>query len=96
MFRTTAHGFSDLVLCVEHHNWNPTLNWATKLQDLWGPNAHPEQNDITGRPIEFEWHVYSGATAPEIRHHIQEFLGDIEAKEFERRSVFMSMFTDID
>ena len=51
---------------------------------------------MTRRPIEFEWDVCSGAASPEKGCRRQEFLGDIEQKEFEGISASVSILDDID
>ena len=60
--------------------------------------SHKELLGIDGVPIEFEWKNLPGFTSLEILQRIQNDLRErnIEPDKFTDRTIFMSMFDDID
>ena len=55
-----------------------------------------DKSDITSRPARFNWHIFPGHTAPQIKREIQTFLRSTEPFDFKERIMFMSMFNDIE
>ena len=45
------------------------------LSEVRDPTTFIEKDDITGRPVQFHWHIFSGHTAIHIMREIQRFLG---------------------
>ena len=64
--RTDVHVFSATVLCVGNNNAIANEAWATKLPEVWGPTTFMEKYDITGRPVQFHWLIFSGHTAIQL------------------------------
>ena len=53
---------------------------------------------VDGEPVEFEWNFFQGLASLVIHQRIQKYLQDqnIEPQAFGDRSIFMSMFNDIE
>ena len=68
--------------------------WATKLSEAWYPTTFMDKYGITGRPVQFHGHTFSGHPAIQIMSHT--FLGSTETCVFKGRIIFMSMFNDIE
>ena len=73
LLRTEVHVFSDFVLCVCNNNAFPNQTWATKLYEVWDSSTLMDSFDITGRPLQFHWHIFSGHTANQIKREIPTF-----------------------
>ena len=50
--------------------------WATKLSEVQDVTTFRDKYDITGRTVQFLWHVFSGRTANQIMRTIQTFLAE--------------------
>ena len=85
--RTDGHVSSDW-----RGNINASTNeaWATKLSEVWSPMTFIDKYDITGRPVQFPWHIFPGHTAIQIMREVQTFLGTTIPFGLMRESYFMS------
>ena len=51
---------------------------------------------IDGKPMEFEWNIFSGFTTLQLVDEVQKFMNKMsEPEQFQGRIIFMSMFNDI-
>ena len=92
--RSDVHVFSDSLLSVGSHHWKRSMG----NQDLRskGPDDIIHQYDITGRPVQFHWHIFSGHTTIKIMREIQTFTRSPRPCDYDGRFIFMSMFNDIE
>ena len=64
------HVFSDSVSCVGHNDAIANQAWTTKFSEVWDPMTFMRKYDITGRPVQFHWLIFSGHTAIQIMRDI--------------------------
>ena len=55
-------------------------------------------NRVDGMPTEFEWKIFAGITALGLLEKVQKLIADLqcEPEHFKGRTIFMSMFNDIE
>ena len=73
--RTEVRVFSDSAMCAGNKKAYPNQTWATRLSELWESSTFMDKYDITGRPVQFHLHKFSGHTVIQIKREIQTFLG---------------------
>ena len=60
---------------------------------------HRELHDVAGEPVAFEWRIHPGHTTAQPLGEVQRMLDDtnkVHPLHFKGRSIFMSMYNDID
>ena len=82
--------FSESVLCVGNNNVIANAAWATKTSEVWNPMTFTHKYDITGRPVQFYWHLLWLHSAP---NHETKFK---RPRDFKGRNISMSMVRDIE
>ena len=61
--RTNVHVYSDSVLCVGGQNAVAIDSWATEISEhFFQPPEFEDKYDLTARPVQFHWHIFSGHT----------------------------------
>ena len=92
--------YSDSVLCLEkQHGPGVTIKrWNDQVSTLKMCRTSRELQGLHGEPIDFEWQILPGAKALDILHNIQADLQgkNITPEKFSDRTIFMSMFNDIE
>ena len=83
------------IVCVEKNNAIANEASTAKLSEVWDPMTFTDKFDITGRPVQFHWHILSALTAIQIMREILTLLGPTKPCDFKARIVFMLMFNDI-
>ena len=87
MIKMKVHVFSDSTLSVGVSNPDPSNIWPTKNWRTCGTNTDLPKNRIVGNPG-------TGASAVDIKQHIQTHLNGRNPESFEDGIIFMSMFSD--
>ena len=64
--------FSDSTLVVAVSHPDPSINCATKFEDVWNEHGFGE--------VRFIWHVPHGASTNQIKKHFQEYLNGQKAR----------------
>ena len=81
----------DSILCVGGRNAIANEAWATKISKVWDPMTFIDKFDITGRPVQFHWHICSGHTRLQVMHERNSnILGIHGPCGSESRIIFMS------
>ena len=97
--RTKVYVFSDSVLCLGKIHENPQSNtaWEQRLEWFKTTQEYRNMDRIDGKPMEFEWNIFSGFNTLQLSQEIKELLSrlSVEPAKFTGRIIFMSMFNDI-
>ena len=54
-------------MCEKEENTIANLARATKFSELWDPTTFMDKYDVTGRPVPFHWHIFSGHTTIQLK-----------------------------
>ena len=85
-----------LKLCIVYGNNNAIANKArATASEVWDPMTVIDKYDITGRPVQFQWHMVAGHPAIQSMREIQTFFGSTNPCDVKSRNIFISMFNDI-
>ena len=99
LLHTKVYVFSDSVVCFGKMNENPQSNtvWEDKLTWFYSTPEYRALDRIDGKPIEFEWNIFTGFTTLQLCNKVQELLLrlSVTPEKFTGRIIFMSMFNDI-
>ena len=99
LLRTEVHVFSHSVLCVcvcETTTLFRISHGRHNFLKLWDSSNVTDKHDIARRPVQFQWHMFSGYTSILIKREIQILLGSTEPSDHQGQSKFMSMFNDME
>ena len=69
--------------------------WSTKIFD-YEPREFEDKYDLTGRQVQFHWHIFTGSTACQIMREVLTFVETKRSCDFNDRIIFMSMLNDIE
>ena len=71
---------SPTVLCEGNNNALPNQTWTTKLPEIWDSLTFMDKCDTTGRPVQLDWHIFSGHTPLLMKRQIQTCFGCTETE----------------
>ena len=84
-----------------HSAWEVTTPLQTshgrpELSDVSDPMTFRDKYGITGRPVQFQWHIFSVHAAIQIMREIQTFSGCTRPCGCKGRIILMTMFNYIE
>ena len=64
------------------------------MKNVWTEHGFVEKYNLAARGVQFVWHVLQGASAFEIKKHVQKHLNGQTPESFDEGIIVMSMFID--
>ena len=69
-------------MCVGRHNSIPSENWPHNLAMIWNETDCAEKCDISGKEVQFTWHVSAGAMIMDLKKEFGRFMHGVKPESF--------------